>query len=113
MKCPCGGERYKKCCYPFHKNKKKPKTPLELMKSRYSAYALGEVKYIIKTQIEKTDIESIKSFCNSEFKKLEIIDYYDNIVEFKAYIDDYILHERSEFVFEDGWKYLKGEIYEN
>jgi uncharacterized protein YchJ len=33
-------------------------------------------------------------------------------VEFKVYIDDYVLQEKSEFIKEDfEWKYLKGEIY--
>jgi SEC-C motif-containing protein len=117
MNCPCGsGKKYKKCCQPFHKGKAKPKTALGLMKSRYSAYAKGEVKYIIKTTAKdyqkELNEQEIKLFCESNFKKLAIIDFSKNMVEFKAYIDDYILHEKSEFIKEDfEWRYLKGKIY--
>ena len=121
--CPCGsGKKYKKCCYLFHKNRAKPKNALLLMKSRYSAYAKGEIKYIIKTT-HKNNPEwqnpnwenDLKLFCNSEFKKLEIIEFIDGekvaFVEFKAYIDDYVLHEKSKFIKEDIWLYEGGEIY--
>jgi SEC-C motif-containing protein len=119
--CPCGsGVDYKKCCRLFHKNKKRAKSPLELMKSRYSAYAKGEVKYIVKTthlsniQYQNPNwINEIKLFCKSEFKQLEII-YFDNkYVEFKAYIDDYVIFERSEFIFDNGWKYLRDVFNKN
>jgi len=121
MKCPCGSlVDYKKCCKPFHKNKKKPKNALELMRSRYSAYAMGEIKYIQKTTHKNNEEwqnpnwqEEIKLFSQSEFKKLEILDFIDGekeaFVEFKAYIDDYVLHEKSKFVKEDVWLYLKKE----
>jgi SEC-C motif-containing protein len=86
------------------------------MKSRYSAYAKGEVKYIIKTTAKEYKKElneqEIKLFCKSNFKKLEIIEFSENMVEFKAYIDDYVLHEKSEFIKEDfEWRYLRCEIY--
>ena len=48
-KCPCGsGKKYKECCYKYHKGANPPNALL-LMKSRYSAYAAGDAKYIIKT----------------------------------------------------------------
>jgi len=122
--CPCGsGLSYKKCCQPFHKNRAKPKNALLLMRSRYSAYVLEKVRYIIKTTDSKNpeysnlDETSIKEFCQSKFKKLEIIEFIDGdeeaFVEFKAYIDDYVLHEKSKFI-KNGyeWRYLKGEFYE-
>ena len=125
MKCPCGsGIEYKKCCKPFHKNKKKPKNALELMKSRYSAYVMGEVKYIIKTTHKNNPEwknpnwqEEIKQFCQSNFKKLEILDFITHqneaFVEFKAYIDDYVIYEKSRFVKEDMWLYESGIINPN
>ncbi len=122
--CPCGsGMSYKKCCYPFHKNKAKPKNALLLMRSRYCAYVLGKARYIIKTTHPKNpeyatlSEVSIKEFCKSDFKKLEIVEFIDGdeeaFVEFKAYIGDYVLHEKSRFVRQNGeWKYRDGEIYE-
>ncbi len=40
MNCACGSKRdYITCCGAFITGKKHPKTALELMKSRYTAYA--------------------------------------------------------------------------
>ncbi len=120
-KCPCGsGKKYKECCFKFHKGAS-PKNALLLMKSRYSAYATGEANYIIKTthknsfhyeNDKKEWIKSIKEFSKSEFKRLEIINFIDGekeaFVEFKAYIDNYVMHEKSRFIKEDKWYYIGG-----
>ena len=124
-KCPCGsGKKYKECCFKFHKGAN-PKNALDLMKSRYSAYAVGEASYIIKTTHKKSPhfesdkqnwIKSIKEFSKSDFKRLEIVEFIDGekeaIVEFRAFIDDYVMHERSKFLKEDKWYYVEGEIIE-
>ena len=50
--CPCGSrQKYKKCCQVYHKGAS-AKTALLLMKSRYSAYAVGDANYIVKTTHE-------------------------------------------------------------
>ena len=47
--CPCHSQLpYEECCGKFHRGAL-PKNALELMRSRYSAYALGLVNYIIET----------------------------------------------------------------
>lgn len=47
--CPCGsGSKYKRCCRPLHKGAAAP-TPEALMRSRYAAYDLGLVVYLIQT----------------------------------------------------------------
>ncbi|MEA3513266.1 MAG: YchJ family metal-binding protein [Campylobacterota bacterium] len=117
--CPCGsGDKYKKCCQPFHKGKL-PKNALELMKSRYTAYKLGLADYIIKTthtsnkDYNKNTQEwknDILGFCKEcEFKKLEIIDFKDDkntpTVSFKASIicngNDCSFTEKSSFKIEN------------
>ena len=123
-KCPCGsGKKYKDCCYKWHKIGSAPNALL-LMKSRYSAYAAGNAEYIIKTTYSNSphserDLDkwkrSIKEFGMSEFKKLEIIEFVDgekeSYVEFKAYIDDYVMHERSRFLKEEKWYYVDGKQF--
>ena len=122
-KCPCGsGKKYKECCFKYHKGAN-PKNALLLMKSRFSAYAAGDANYIIKTTHKNSPhyeedrlqwIKEIKKFSKSNFKKLEIIEFTENeneaFVEFKAYIDEYIMHEKSRFIKEDIWYYVDGEI---
>lgn len=50
--CPCHSQvLYKNCCEPFHKGKR-PLTPVALMRSRYAAYSLGKISYVIKTEAE-------------------------------------------------------------
>ena len=57
--CPCGSlKKYKKCCKLFHDNIKKPSNALELMKSRFSAFAFFKSDYIIKTTHQKNCVFS-------------------------------------------------------
>lgn len=130
--CPCGStKKYKKCCKTFHDNISIPKTALELMKSRYCAYAVSNANYIISTSHEKnidfsTDLNSwqkdILSFCtNTKFEKLEIIDLIEGEIEsyvtFKAYLfqnnQDVSFVEKSRFLKEnDKWFYVDGKFLE-
>ena len=123
-KCPCGSDiKYKKCCALFHKGKL-PETALELMKSRYSAYVVKDVKYIINTtDVNNPDFtpetqqwaSDIEEFCNnSEFKSLKVLEFIDGdyIAYVKFYVNLYIQNqdqsftEKSEFVKVDNkWLY--------
>ena len=51
--CSCGsGAPLASCCGPFHQGLAKAQTAEQLMRSRYSAYALGEIEYLIGTHPE-------------------------------------------------------------
>ncbi|MCB9780013.1 MAG: zinc chelation protein SecC [Alphaproteobacteria bacterium] len=48
-RCPCrSGRRYRRCCQPLHQGRAAP-SPEALMRSRFAAYALGDVAYIVAT----------------------------------------------------------------
>lgn len=47
--CPCGGGAYGTCCGRFHRKEALPDTAEQLMRSRYSAYALGDIEYVRET----------------------------------------------------------------
>ena len=47
--CPCGGGDYSACCGPLHQGMRQAATAEQLMRSRYSAFALGEVNYLLST----------------------------------------------------------------
>jgi len=47
--CPCGGLSYGSCCSPLHRGLLQATTAEQLMRSRYAAYALGEVEYLLTT----------------------------------------------------------------
>ncbi|WP_255808681.1 YchJ family protein [Leucobacter aridicollis] len=47
--CPCGfGDPYLKCCGPIHGGSPAP-TAAQLMRSRYSAFAIGDEAYLLRT----------------------------------------------------------------
>ncbi|TCC92424.1 hypothetical protein EZ428_07660 [Pedobacter frigiditerrae] len=119
MDCPCCANlSYSNCCHPFHLNKEKPLTPEKLMRSRFSAYALHLIDYLIETThpsqrhlYQKKEIEN--SAKSNVWLKLEICEAKKDIVEFKAFYQNglkiFIHHERSVFKQENGiWYYLKG-----
>jgi SEC-C motif-containing protein len=50
MPCPCGSElEYDYCCGPYLGGETNPPTAEALMRSRYTAYARGEIDYIANT----------------------------------------------------------------
>ena len=111
--CPChSGLDYQKCCEPFHLDKA-PDSPLELMRSRYSAYALCLVDYIVKTthSSRRLDLQAIEDFCKStQFVGLEILDVTEDTITFKALLTqgkiDTSFIETSFFTKENGkWVY--------
>jgi SEC-C motif-containing protein len=128
--CPCGSlKKYKKCCKFFHDKITFPKTALELMKSRFSAFAVSNSDYIIFTTHENnpdftTEIKSwskdILNFSNNtEFKKLEILEFIDDEIEsfvtFKATLiqgkENISFIEKSRFLKVEGiWKYVDGNF---
>lgn len=48
--CPCAsGRSYARCCQPFHDGAALANTPEALMRSRFSAYALRDAAYVLRT----------------------------------------------------------------
>lgn len=90
-------------------------SPKELMISRYEAFVRKDWEYLSQTALHQS-IEELSQPSNIEWLKLEVLDAYDNIVEFKAYYRDSgivgVLHERSTFLQVNGeWKYGDGELF--
>ena len=121
--CPCtSGRPYKNCCQPLH-NGGKPASPEALMRSRFSAYALGLSDYIIKTTHPEgsqyhADLAAwklqIAAFCQStRFAGLQILGARDDMVTFRATLfasnQDVSFTEISVFRQQNGyWKYYSG-----
>ena len=45
--CPCGGGRYGDCCGPLHRQEQLAITAEQLMRARYSAFALAEINFLL------------------------------------------------------------------
>ena len=53
--CPCdSGTRYDACCGPLHRGEAHAVTAEQLMRSRYAAFAVGEVAYLTRTWHPRT-----------------------------------------------------------
>jgi SEC-C motif domain protein len=53
--CPCGSETaLKDCCLPIIQGKKTPQTAEQLLRSRYTAFTLGETDYVLSTHHSRT-----------------------------------------------------------
>lgn len=120
--CICGlNEVFEACCGAILEHKREAKTPEELMRSRYSAYVKADAKYLLLSCVKENqypeDATLIEEFATQVvWLKLEVLKSFENFVEFKAYYRDTegikVLHEKSNFVIEDGvWKYKDGELY--
>ena len=123
--CPCGSRiKYKKCCQRYH-NGAMPKTAEELMRSRYSAFAVGDSRYIIQTthpdhpeysSNTKSWTTDIDNFCKfTEFLGLDILEFVDGDMEayvtFEAHLSSGLMREKSRFLKVDGrWLYENGDI---
>ncbi|MFE2752085.1 YchJ family protein [Actinosynnema sp. NPDC059335] len=118
-RCPCGlGEPYEACCGPYHRGLRKAPTAEALMRSRYSAFAVGDEDYLLATWHPTTRPASLELDPEQRWTRLEILDRADGTlfqstgtVEFRAHYrvggHHDVLHERSRFVREHGsWLYL-------
>lgn len=126
--CPCGsGKPFAFCCEPAISGRKPAATAEALMRSRYTAFALGAVDYLIATtdpsRRSPQDAELLAEQTQiTTWTGLSILateggqkDDETGIVEFKAAFEspegNATLHERSRFRREAGqWVYLDGDV---
>ncbi|NNG20694.1 zinc chelation protein SecC [Naumannella sp. ID2617S] len=118
--CPCGGGAYADCCGPLLDGGRLAESAEELMRSRYTAFAVGDARHLLGTWHPRTRPHSV-SVDGIEWTGLEIVDTVagtpgdeDGVVEFLAQhrIDGRpgTLHERSRFARRAGrWLYLDGD----
>lgn len=127
--CCCGsGRRFEDCCRPLLDRTARPRTAEELMRSRYAAYAVADVEYLLRTTHPSTrDLYNAAGIgewaCANRWQKLEILSTTGGgaadkkgTVEFRAhYLDaageSRIHHEISNFAKELGrWFFVDGKI---
>jgi len=123
--CPCGsGEQFGRCCLALHRGERQAATAEQLMRSRYSAYAVGDLDYIWRTWHPRTRPDALTPDGGLIWTGLEILDTVDGgpedqtgEVEFRAHYRDErrsgTLHERSRFaVRARRWFYVDGELFD-
>jgi len=118
-RCPClSGETYGECCGPFHAGTATAPTAERLMRSRYSAYVLGNEPYLLSTWHSRTRPKSMDLDDEIRWIGLDILGRTrggmldtDGTVEYRAHFSvkgrrgDQ--HENGRFVRENKrWLYL-------
>lgn len=120
--CYCGSlTDYQNCCACFLEGKENAPSAEALMRSRYTAYVLCKVAYLIETTHPKKrylhnrkDIENWS--LENKWIKLEILETSETKVVFKAYYLDgnmqsQVHYESSKFEFLEGsWYYVEGKF---
>jgi SEC-C motif domain protein len=117
--CPCGsGADYQACCGPLHDGQSHARTAEELMRSRYSAFALGHADYLFRTWHPRTRPADVTVDPGLTWRGLNVTDTVaggpddgSGEVEFTARFESAgrvaSLHERSRFERRAGrWFYL-------
>jgi len=121
--CPCGSSKQLfACCEPFILEKELANSAEQLMRSRYSAYVVGAIDYLVDTthistraNYKRKDIENWSK--STKWLGLEILHATESTVEFKAFFEGEnntkeTHYEKSNFAFENGkWYYVDGVFY--
>jgi SEC-C motif-containing protein len=123
--CPCGsGESFGRCCHELHRGERQAETAEELMRARYSAYAVSNFEYVWATWHPRTRPEQPVSGDGPTWVGLEILDTVagqpgdeHGEVEFRARYREGrrtgTLHEQSRFaVRARRWFYVDGEVFD-
>ncbi|MFC0309440.1 YchJ family protein [Gallibacterium trehalosifermentans] len=123
MQCPCqSGLAYTDCCQSLHQHHQFAQTAEQLMRSRYAAFVLAEIDYIVETTVPAQQTllnkKALRQWSlNTQWCGLEIIKFIPEadknhaLVEFKAYYQEneniQAHHELSTFVkIAEKWYFL-------
>jgi SEC-C motif-containing protein len=117
--CPCGlGETLGECCGPLHAGSTTAATAERLMRSRYSAFAVADEAYLLRTWHPSTRPARVELDPAVRWTRLEVVGttgggalHAEGTVEFRAHLTDAghaeVLHENSRFTKVDGqWVYV-------
>ncbi len=120
-RCPCGsGDSYRNCCGRYIGTGTPAPTAERLMRSRYTAYVLGDAGYLSTTWHRHTRPPDLTLDGRVEWLRLEVRGHTggrpgdsEGEVEFVAHYRAGgkmgRMHELSRFLFEDGrWFYFDG-----
>ena len=91
-RCPCGsGETYGACCGPLHDGSGRAATAEQLMRSRYSAFVVGDTTYLLASWHPSTRPTSLQLDAGTSWRFLEIVATSggglldtEGVVEFRA-----------------------------
>ena len=118
-RCPCGtGLAFGECCARFLSGELQAPTAQRLMRSRYTAFVVGDVPYLLATWHPSTRPAALELDPGISWRSLEIVRSErggpldrEGVVEFSArYRADGergVQREVSRFVRDDRWRYVE------
>ena len=119
LACPCGlGDDYESCCGRLHAGGAQAPTAESLMRSRYSAFAVGDAGYLLRTWHPSGRPRNLSLDPALRWTRLAVLETHDGglfddtgTVKFCAMYrwqgKRVVQEETSSFVREDGrWTYL-------
>jgi SEC-C motif-containing protein len=72
-RCPClSGNPYGECCEPLHRGERVAPTAEQLMRSRYSAFAVGDAEYLLASWHPRTRPGTIELDRDQRWIRLDI-----------------------------------------
>ena len=120
--CPCQSNKsYEDCCGCFHAHAQFPETAEQLMRSRYAAYVMKNVPYIVDTTVPSQqgllNVQAIQAWAENtqwlglQILKTETLSKLQSAVEFNAVFQgeegEQSHHERSIFVkIDERWYFV-------
>ncbi|MGW4121601.1 YchJ family protein [Nocardia sp. NPDC004711] len=121
--CPCGlPAAYADCCGRLHRGEVSAGTAEQLMRSRFSAFAVRDEAYLLRSWAPETRPADVDFDPGLRWDRLEILGttgggpfHTEGTVEFRAHYRAHgragQLHENSRFRRDRGaWVYLDGDI---
>lgn len=127
MSCPCGGTDGRRrplaladCCGPVLADASQARDAQALMRSRYTAYVLGNESHLLATWHPSTrpadlNLDASTRWLGLEVKSHEVVDDAHQRVSFVARYREagrgHRMAETSRFVYENGqWFYVDGDV---
>ncbi|WP_293695138.1 YchJ family metal-binding protein [uncultured Agrococcus sp.] len=125
LRCPCGaGLTFGECCRPVHAGERDAPTAESLMRSRFTAFAVGDETYLLSSWHPSSRPANVGIEPGIRWLRLDIVETVaggpfdrDGVVEFVAHYRSSEgpgrLRERSRFVRDRAWLYVGGEVTEH
>ncbi|MFN8017993.1 MAG: YchJ family metal-binding protein [Acidimicrobiales bacterium] len=120
-RCPCGrGRAFGACCGRLLAGDAQAGTPEDLMRSRYSAFAVGDAAYLLRTWAPETRPSRVRIDPAMRWTGLEVLAADGGLLDAEGtveFVATYVrpdgpgaLHERSRFRRDEGrWTYVDGD----
>ncbi|QJU56240.1 YchJ family metal-binding protein [Herbiconiux sp. KACC 21604] len=95
-RCPCSsGERYGACCGPFHSGATAAPTAERLMRSRFSAFAVGDAGYLLESWHPSTRPSVLELDPSIRWLYLDVIDRQGGGLGDDTGVVEFVAHYRA------------------